>query len=324
MPTTAFFTIAGTCRMIESLPDPHQPPARPCNLSAWDDTDMAKKKSTWASFPYPDPKFDYAGAKLTKAWGKLHAGDCEPFPDVDHVAERLAEHPELGKKSDAGTISASLIEAWRAFHRGDFQQAYDTGITLGPLGTSVAIKAAGIHATHLVDDDDEREQRYLALVKLAEATIKALPEDANSYYRHAFALGRYSQSISIAKALTQGLAGKVRVSLEQALELEPDHAEAHTALGLYHAEVIAKVGSMLGGLTYGAKAATGEALLKRAISLTPNSPIAHIEYGNGLMLLYGSKKESQAAGEYEKASQLKPLDAMEKLDIEFAAAQIED
>ena len=42
------------------------------------------------------------------------------------------------------------------------------------------------------------------------------------------------------------------------------------------------------------------------------------------MLLYGSKKEDQAAGEYEKAAKLKPRDAMEKLDAEFAASQIED
>ncbi|NLB12777.1 MAG: hypothetical protein GX826_01985, partial [Gammaproteobacteria bacterium] len=103
-----------------------------------------------------------------------------------------------------------------------------------------------------------------------------------------------------------------------------DHAEAHTALGLYHAEVVSKVGGLIAGLTYGAKAATGESLLKRAIELTPDSPIAHIEYGNGLMLLYGSKKEDQAAGEYEKAAKLKPRDAKEKLDAEFAASQIED
>ena len=35
-------------------------------------------------------------------------------------------------------------------------------------------------------------------------------------------------------ALKLGLAGKVRQSLDAALELEPKHAEAHTALALYH------------------------------------------------------------------------------------------
>ncbi|MEJ5207942.1 MAG: hypothetical protein WDA70_01695 [Lysobacteraceae bacterium] len=281
-------------------------------------------KKRWASFPHPNTSFDLAGAKLAKAWKKLHAGDQEPFPDEARVAALLKANPKLGKPAQAAQLADTLADAWRAFHRGDFQDAFETGSALGPLGASVAIKAAGIHAVHLLDDDKAREKRFAELVELAEAAIKALPDEANSYFRHAFALGRYSQSISIAKALTQGLAGKVKVSLERALELAPDHAEAHTALGLYHAEVVSKVGGLIAGLTYGAKAATGESLLKRAIELTPDSPIAHIEYGNGLMLLYGSKKEDQAAGEYEKAAKLKPRDAMEKLDAEFAASQIED
>lgn len=282
------------------------------------------KHARWATFPYSDPKFDYAGAKLKKAWPKLHAGDCEPFPDKGRVLALLEENPALGDATQAAAIADTLADAWRAFHRGDFQQAYEAGVELGPVGTSVAIKAAGIHAAHLLDGDKAREKRYSELVKLAEAAVSALPDEANSHFRYAFALGRYSQCISIAKALTQGLAGKVKVALERTLDLEPDHAEAHTALGLYHAEVVSKVGGLIAGLTYGAKAATGEALLKRAIALTPDSPIAHIEYGNGLMLFHGSKKEDQAAGEYEKATQLKPLDAMEKLDIEFAASQIEE
>lgn len=282
------------------------------------------KKARWATFPYADAKFDYAGAKLSKAWKKLHAGDGEPFPDEARVAALMAANSKLGKPAQADAIAAALADAWRAFHRGDFQDAYEAGLALGPIGTSVAIKAAGIHAVHLLDDDKAREQRFAELVKLAEAATAALPNEANSHFRHAFALGRYSQCISIAKALTQGLAGKVKVSLDRAIELAPKHAEAHTALGLYHAEVVSKVGGLIAGLTYGAKAATGEALLKRAIELTPDSPIAHIEYGNGLMLLYGSRKEGQAAGEYEKATQLKPLDAMERLDIAFAASQIEE
>ena len=74
---------------------------------------------------------------------------------------------------------------------------------------------------------------------------------------HAYALGRYAQGISVAKALAQGIGGKVKDALEQTIKLEPKHADAHIALGAYHAEVIDKVGAMVGGLTYGAKKETG-------------------------------------------------------------------
>jgi len=282
------------------------------------------KKSAWAKFPHANKSFDYAGDKLAKAWDKLHAGDCEPFPDEAHVAALLKGNAKLGKAADAGKLAAELQDAWRDYHRGDFQSAFERGEKLGALGASVAIKAMGIHAGYLVDDEDEQLARYEACAKLAEVAIEALPKEANSHYRRAFAVGRYSQGISIAKALSQGLAGKVRESLDKTLKLAPKHAEAHTALGLYHCEIINKVGGMIGGLTYGAKAATGEEHLKTAIKLTPDSPIAHIEYGNGLLLLHGDKKEDAAADAYEKATNLKARDAMEALDIAFAKSQLED
>jgi Tfp pilus assembly protein PilF len=139
----------------------------------------------------------------------------------------------------------------------------------------------------------------------------------------AYALGRYSQGISIGKALKLGLATKVRNALEAALKIEPKHAEAHTALALYHAEIIGKIGALIGGMTYGAKATEAEKHIQTALKLTPDSPIAHVEHGNLLLLLYGDRKENAAATAFEKATKLKPHDAMEELDAEFARSQIE-
>lgn len=278
----------------------------------------------WAKFPHESKAFDYPGDKLAKAWDALHGGDVEPFPDAARITAAIKKTPALGKAANATDIAVQLQDAWRSYHRGDFQDAYDAGAALGPLGVSVAVKAGGIHAVYLVDDEKEQLKRFEQLAALAEAAAKAWPDEANTHYRHAFALGRYSQGISIAKALSQGLAGKVKLSLDKTLKLAPRHAEAHTALGLYHAEIINKVGGMIGGLTYGAKAATGEEHLKTALKLTPASPIAHIEYGNGLMLLFGDRKEDEAAAAYEKASKLKPRDAMEKLDVAFALSQLEE
>ncbi len=278
-------------------------------------------KSSWKAFPHPDKAYDYAGDKLAKAWPKLHAGDQEPFPDEKHVARLIKANSKLGK--DAGKIADALQDAWRAFHRGDFHQAYEAGAALKALGASVAIKAGGIHATYLVDSDKEKTARFEALADLADAAVAALPDEANSHYRRAFALGRYSQTISITKALAQGIGGKVKESLDQALKLAPKHAEAHTALGVYHAEIVGKVGGMLAKLTYGASAAEAEKQLKEALKLTPDSPIAWVEYGNALLLLHGEKREDDVAEAYAKASKLKPKDAMEALDAAWAKEQIE-
>jgi tetratricopeptide (TPR) repeat protein len=281
-------------------------------------------KTAWAAFPHDAKGYAYAGDALKKAWPKLHAGDLEPYPDAKRAAALIKAAGKAAPKGlDADALAEALQEAWRAFHRGEFKAAFDAGQALGPVGASVAVKALGIHATYLVEDEAEQLKRYEQAAKIAEAAVAALPEEANSHYRHAFALGRYSQGLSIAKALKAGIAGKVRNALDATLEREAKHAEAHTAMALYHAEIIGKIGGMIGGLTYGAKAADAEKHIKAALKLTPDSPIAHIEHGNVLMLLHGDKQEDAAAAAYEKAAKLKPLDAMEALDAAYAKAQLE-
>lgn len=275
----------------------------------------------WAAFPYPDKAFDYTGDKLAKAWPKLHAGDQEPFPDEKHVTKLLKANPKLGK--DAAKLADALQDAWRAFHRGDFQEAYESGVAMKALGASAAIKAGGVHAGYLIKSDKDKLARYEALAKFADEAIIALPDEANSHFRRAFSLGRYSQCLSITQALAQGVASKVRTSLDAGLKLAPRHAEARTALGLYHAEIVGKVGGMLAKLTYGASAAEAEKQLKEALNLTPDAPIAWLEYGNAQLLLYGDKREDEAAEAYAKAAKLKPRDAMEALDSAFAREQIE-
>ncbi len=285
---------------------------------------MANKKSSWAKFPHDQKAYDFSGDKLKKAWVALHCGDGEPYPDDKRAAVLIkAAGKSAPKALSAEDLASQLQQAWAAYHHGDFQQAFELSEALGPVGASVACKALGIHSTYLVDDEAEQLKRFEQAGKLAEAAMAALPNEANSHYRFAFAMGRYSQGISIVKAIKLGLASKVRKALDKTLELSPKHAEAQTALALYHAEIINKIGAMIGGMTYGAKASEAEKLMTSALKITPDSPIAHLEHGNMLMLLYGDKKEDAAANAIEKASKLKPKDAMEKLDAEHAKAQLE-
>jgi hypothetical protein len=209
---------------------------------------MATKKGSWSKFPHDQKAFDYSGDKLKKAWPALHVGDCEPYPDEKRAAALIKAVGKIAPKGmDPAALATALQDAWRAFHHGDFQKAFEAGEALGPIGASVAVKAVGIHATYLVADEAEQLARFERAAAIAQSAKAALPAEANSHYRHAFALGRYSQGINIAKALQMGLAGKVRESLDQALKLESKHAEAHTALALYHAEIIGKIGALIGG-----------------------------------------------------------------------------
>jgi len=282
---------------------------------------MARMK--WIAFPYPDKSFDYAGDKLAKNWAALHDGDQEPFPDEKWAASAIKAAPQPKLKLDAAMLANASQDAWRAFHRGDFGDAFDRGDKLGVWGAVVACKSQGIHAARLIEDDKTRMSELQSAMHRALEAATKWPAATNAHYQHALALGRYSQAISIAQALTQGLAGKVKASLDATLKLAPKHAEAMLALAMYHAEIVAKVGSMIAGLTYGAKASIAEQNMTAALKLIPKAPIVHIEHGNLLMALHGSKREDEAAAAYARAAALKPRDAMEALDAAYATSQIE-
>jgi len=254
----------------------------------------------WHEFPHDNEPFDFPGRQLQDAWDELHRGDCEPFPQDE-----------------------ALQDAWRCYHRGDFQQAVENADAIGLAAHAVANKATGIYATYLESDQKRQIGCFKAAIERAEKAIDAFPDDANAHYFHAFNLGRYSQSISIVKALKQGIGGKIQKSLKRALELQPRHAEAHTAMGMYHAEIIDSIGKLVGGVTYGASESSAMEHFGKALELTPDSPIANIEFGNGLYLLHGDRKLDQVSDLYIKASETQPRDAMEKLDVESALSELE-
>lgn len=258
-------------------------------------------KAAWQKFPHASKSYSYAGAALKKNWGRLHRGDGEPFPADEAVQE-----------------------AWRLYHAGEFQKAHDAGLAVGLDGYNVANKAAMIYANYLETDDKKKLEIFQSISARCDDLQKAQPKNVNAYYIQAYALGRYSQGISVMKALTQGLGGKIKTALETALKLDAKHADAHSALGAYHAEVIDKVGSMVGKVTYGASKDAVTKHFDTCLQLAPDSAIGSIEYANALVMLYGKSKMTDAVKLYEQAAACEAVDAMERLDVELAKSELED
>lgn len=254
----------------------------------------------WTAFPYNDTDYSITPAALKKQWARLHLGDAEPLPK-----------------------DAAVLAAWALFHAGEFQKAYDAGLKAGGAGITVANKAQSIYATYLEKSEKTRLAMFQEVADRAEAQAAEDPQNANAHYWMAYALGRYSQGISVVKALSQGLGARVKTALETTLKLQPKHADAHVALGAFHAEVIDKVGKLL-GRTQGADASTGLKMYQQALKLNPGSAIAMVEYANGLVMLEGDKRMKEAEALYAKAAACEAADAMERLDIEMAKAELED
>jgi tetratricopeptide (TPR) repeat protein len=261
-----------------------------------------------------------SGTGLEDHWAALHKGDMEPYPSVSRVSRAAKPNAAFAEWVDAHggarEVAEGVQNAWRQFHGGNFVEAIALGSKWGALGATAANKAATVHS--LQARGPEPRRLLDAAIARGESAVASLPNYANAHYMLAFALGRISQRISIMKALADGLATRVRAHLEATLALEPRHAEAHVAFGLYHAEIVAKIGSMLAGLTYKASREGAIEHFERALKLIPDSPIAKIEYANGLLLLDAARYRDQADELYARAAAWEPTDAMEKLDVELA------
>lgn len=249
----------------------------------------------WNSYPYPQDAWRYTPETLQAHWQRLHAGDVEPWPQ-----------------------RAALVQAWLAYHAGDFESAARQGLAVGVPGYSVAHKATCVYATHLEPDEARKLALFEEVAERCERQQVEQPDNAAGYYWHAYSLGRYALGISVVKALAQGVGAKVRNSLNRAVTLAPLHADAHIAFGIYHTEIIDKVGAMIGSLTYGANKDDGYQHFRTALALNPDSPSAHVEFARALTMLDGDRKLAEVLALYEQAAGLQAQDAKERLEVEDA------
>lgn len=254
----------------------------------------------WIAFPYPEPSYVHDAASLRQHWQRLHAGDAEPFP-----------------------AKAALVDAWIAFHAGDFYRAMKLGLAQGVCGYAVAHKATCVYASEIETDEERKLALFDVVAERCERHQREEPGNPAAWYWQAFAMGRTAQTISIVKALAKGLAPKVRHGLKHAIALAPTHADAWIGLGVYQSEIVAATGPLIASMSYGARKEDCHAAFRRAIELHPASAIAYLEYANAQLRCDGKKHLDDARALYRQAAALQPMDAKERLEVERARQQLE-
>lgn len=277
---------------------PQTSPPSPAGLAGTLPT--AAEAGGWAALPFTDlPHHDAHSVRAQ--WHRLHAGQADTPPATDAQAH-----------------------AWACYHNGEFARAVTEALALGDAGQGLVNQATAIYANYVEPRESVRLALFRQVAERAGAQAAASPDDGQALYWQAYALGRYAQAVSVARALAQGLGSKLKDALERLIALQPRHADAHFALGTFHAEVIDKVGPLVGRMTYGVRADTALALFARGLALHPDSPTGLIEHARALLVLEGDARLAEATRLYERAAALEPLDARERLDVELARAGLHD
>lgn len=296
-----------------------------CSLAAVAD-------ESWKPFPYDQTTYDYSGDKLRKAWPQLTRGfgTNYPFPDADWVIKMAAQNPKAlemtvaagtgfsGKPEEAQAYAAQLQDVWRSMFRGDFAKAKADGLKLGVGGQVPAMFAQVIYALFLAPDQTNRQQLLEEVISYTDKAGDLVNADPMAMFGRVYAKARLGEELPIAVVLKRGYTSQIPDELNALLAKQPRQPYALALYGGYEAGVIRKVGSLVGGMTYGVSADKMEQYFDRSFKQANNLPIGHYEYANALTYVYGDDERSKALEHLKLATQIKPINAMEALEVEHA------
>lgn len=253
----------------------------------------------WTALPADTRVYAFTPEQLRLHWERLHLRDQEPWPE-----------------------DVAVQQVWALCHAGQFEQAVALGLALGGAALTPAHWALLLHATYLEPHEKRRQALWQEVAQRCADQLATDPDLASAHYLRAHALGRYAQGITVPKAVATGLGREVKKGLERCLRLQPRHADAHIALGTFHAELIDKMGRML-GLAQGADTNVGLWMFREALRIHPGSVLARMGYANGLVMLEGPRRLPDAERLYAEAASLTPLDAIEHLEVLRARTELD-
>lgn len=265
-------------------------------------------------------RFDFTMASLEQLWPQLHSIDGEPFPAVNRISAQLenAQAQDGAEQRDIVEITEQLQQAWLAFHQGRFEEAYSKGRQLGPLGSYVAHLAANVYGVAFVSEQNRSEYFQQAIHDI-ELTLPNFPPEVNYYYAHALHLGRYSESVSTAKAVSGGSLMAFKRSVERCLAMNPEHIPSKLAYAALMAEAIAAVGEFAAKLTFGATKQKVFDCYEATLALKNPPPVVYLEFAKGLVLLDKKRQKERISRLLKQAIAAPVLDALDQIDLQASA-----
>ena len=228
-------------------------------------------------------------------------------------------------QSATGANVQLIDEARTAFEEGRFLEAANLAEALGTSeGYALAARSLAVYGHH-VAAGDERMGFLERPMQLGEEAVRADSANAEAYYQSAHAVGRYAQSVGNVTALRRGLAGKIRGLLEDTLAIRPEFAEAHMALGSWHAGIVSA--GRIARFLYKGNRKDAVFHYERALELEPDSKVILMEYALSLPELDREGGRERAGALLSRAAGLPVRDAYGEFiqqDVLKALAELEE
>ncbi len=209
--------------------------------------------------------------------------------------------------SSAGFGEARSQTAAALFHDGKFLEAAKLARTENTAqGLALAARAMLMHAGYIARGAAAEEELKDA-VSTARAARAKDPRNVEAMLQLSIGLGYLSRQEGKMKAHADGYGEQAKSLIKKAIKLSPNSGWAHAAYGGWNAEVVARGGSFLASVVYGASRKKAQEAFDKAISLDPRNPTIRVEYAKALIRMHPKDPDLDTARrELEAAEKLPP------------------
>jgi hypothetical protein len=292
---------------------------------------------SWPPYPKTLTQFDYSGDLLQQNWPLLTAGIQLPWPDSLLIQEMMTKFPQLSQQlidlanqpnthpalapilqQNFEPLAEAVQQVWRLHYQGQYQQAYELGMSLGPAGLLPALYAKLIHTTFLIPTNHKAE-KYLEVDTIMKPLLPALNNFDFLTFGDAYQKARRLELLSTAAATASGLLGPTQTALQKLHKKSPQHPLYNAMLAGIDIGVIERVGGFIGGMTYGADEDKAIKLFDKALKQEKRLAVLYNEYAQALIRLDDSDYQAKLAQLLNTCINLPVYSAEEALNQQVCA-----
>jgi tetratricopeptide (TPR) repeat protein len=293
----------------------------------------------WNEVPFDKRFFTYTDEQIEEKWDYLMRGLRIPFPSAEYMRAQSTKYPFIieGIKDfdgDFDKLEKRYLSVWRKFFAGDYQQARNEGLELGPIGLIPALFSQLMYAIYLTERQSEK---YMMLQDVANRALEYFDEvteieddpeiktlAAAVRLGYAYAIARIAEESPIPIVVARGYIGKIKNNSDHITDLVPDHPLGHAFRAGVDAGIMRRVGKFTGRMTYNARSTVVGSSFGKARKLTPDIPIVAYEHGNALIYMNRNRNINEALALFEEASKMQPQFAMDALDTMYAHKRLQE
>ncbi|KZY31993.1 hypothetical protein A3754_13685 [Alcanivorax sp. HI0083] len=293
----------------------------------------------WNEVPYKKSYFTYTDKQIRDKWEYLMRGLKVPYPSAAYMKEQFEKYPFMKEdikdwNGDYQVLEARSLQVWRKFFAGDFQEAREEGLKLGPIGKIPALFSQLMYAIYLADrqstkymmlqDVANQAQEYFDDMEEAADDPAVAPIVASVKLGYAYAIARIAEESPVPIVVARRYIGKIKNSAEEVVEIMPEQPLAHAFRAGVDAGIMRRVGKFTGRMTYGARTTTVEESFADALKLAPDIPIVNYEYANALIYMNRKRDLNEAISYLEKAMKIRPEFSMDALDVMYSYKRLQE